>query len=124
MANKNTKTAYKINELSQNFIRLMFEKGYIVSNIVNGKFQKPYTKKQIKNADKLISVILLKKPREAIIYFVENNSDLPYANPWINHLKLIVNDNNEAVIYTRQGSVKFEELYREAKFLTDIQFWK
>lgn len=116
------KQEYKINKKTEIFIRLLYSKGYIVSEMLNGDFKnKSYNKKPIKNEDKVIRILLLKKPKDVRLYLTK--SIYTFHNMY--NINLKINDNNELNITNSFSVLKkeLEEIYREAEFFENIQFW-
>lgn len=117
------KPEYKINKKTEIFIKLLYGKGYIVSEILNGSFKnKPYNTKPIKYDEKLIKILLLKKPKDVRIFWVRK-----YANPNFRYtyINLKTSDNNELCMENLYSALRpeFVEIYREAEFFENIQFW-
>lgn len=123
MANKNkySKNPYTIDPKTIAFFKLIFDKGYIVTRIVNSGIGKPYTKKPIKDADKFFRVINLKKPQMAHI-------DIEYPNKdgitRYEFAKIHADTNNRVILTIRGSHKELNQLYSEADFFASIQFWE
>ena len=123
MANKNkfSKNAYTIDPKTIAFFKLIFDKGYIVTRIVNSGVGKAYTKKSIKDADKFFRVINLKKPQMAHI-------DIEYPNKdgltRYGFTGIYADTNNRVILTINEGDKELNQLYSEADFFASIQFWE
>jgi len=82
---------------------------------------KSYNKKPIKNEDKVLRILLLKKPKDVRLYLTKSN----YTFHNMYNINLKINDNNELNITNSFSVLKkeFEEIYREAEFFENIEFW-
>lgn len=129
MANKNkySKNSYAIDPKTIAFFKLIFDKGYTVTRIVNNSVGKPYTKKPIKDADKLLRVINLKKPQMAHIDIEYPKKD-GTGNVLITRygfVRIQADTNNCVTVNViRESDKELNQLYSEADFFASIQFWE
>ncbi len=129
--NKYSKNSYAIDPKTIAFFKLIFDKGYTVTRIINNSVGKPYTKKPIKDADKLLRVINLKKPQMAHI-------DIEYPNKNVvggvliaryGYVRIHADTNNRVTVNViresiNEGDKELNQLYSEADFFASIQFWE
>jgi hypothetical protein len=125
--NKFSNNPYTVDAKTIAFFKLIFDKGFTVSRIVNSGVGKAYTKKPIKDADKLLRVINLKKPQMAHIDIEYPKKDV-FGNVLITRYGIIriqADTNNRVIIDAiRESDKELNQLYKEADFFASIQFWE
>lgn len=125
--NKFSINPYTVDAKAIAFFKLIFDKGYTVSRIVNSGVGKAYTKKPIKDADKLLRVINLKKPQMAHIDIEYPKKD-GTGNVLIaryGFIRIQADTNNRVTVNViRESDKELNQLYKEADFFASIQFWE
>jgi hypothetical protein len=125
--NKFYSNPYTIDTKTIAFFKLLFDKGYTVSRIVNSGVGKAYTKKPIKDADNLLRVINLKKPQMAHIDIEYPKKDVigGVVIARYGFIRIQADTNNRVTVsIIRHSDKELNQLYSEADFFASIQFWE